>query len=139
MRIYIGPPFIEIMNRSATVCSASMTWSKSRNETCGTISYHIQLFNNDQVVRNLTTEDLEVPLLYLTPNTTYTFTITATDNSGVGMDVRGIFKTDVPTGMCALNYKCSVYYGTVAKVNSLLLHGNVIKATSVVFLLTGQL
>ena len=36
-------------------------------------------------------------------------------------------------------YSLYYNYGTVAKVKSSLLHGNVIKATSVVFLLTGQL
>ena len=82
------------------MCSILVRWTSSRSNTCGPIRYVVQLIKSaDNVLRHITTTDLDIPLINLVPDTNYTITITGMDSTGLGMTSRNAFNTAMPKRM----------------------------------------
>ena len=84
------------------MCSALVRLPSSINDVCGPFGYSVQLLNTDSVLKNMATNDLDIPMPNLAPDTNYTIRIAAMhmDNARVvGMIQEGIFNTTKPTGM----------------------------------------
>jgi len=107
----------------------------------------VQLLNNNgNVLRNLTTNAILEQLSNLVPSTNYTIAIKAMDSAGIGMTKKDKFATAIipHTGMCVLACECMLLnhassYSPYGKMKPLMLHGVVMRQTSVEFMPTGQL
>ena len=98
------------MSYSTSVCSVSLEWSSSRDEICGPISYRVLIVTNDEIVKNISTNNLEALMVNLIPNTDYTFEIVAKDTTGEGVSMNGTFSTDMSVGEYCLYYTCVLHH-----------------------------
>ena len=85
-----------------SVCSALVRLPSSINDVCGPFGYRVKLLNNDSVLKNMTTDDLDSPMPNLAPDTNYTVRIAAIhmDSEGVvGITRERVFGTAKPSSM----------------------------------------